>query len=72
MIISEFHNVIYRHVSKYLEMAEESWEQSYLPLLLLFFLVFRYVLDLNTQKSPSFSDSKGSLFYNLGQIIFEN
>lgn len=45
------------NVSKYLEMAEESWEQSYLPLLL-FFLVFRYVLDLNTQKSPSFSDSK--------------
>lgn len=58
MIISEFHNVIYRYVSKYLEMAEESREQSYMPLLLLLFLVFRYVLDLNTQKSPSFNDSK--------------
>lgn len=36
MIISEFHNIIYRHVSKYLEMTEGNWEQLYLLLLLLY------------------------------------
>lgn len=55
MVISEFQNIIYKHVSKYyVEIAEGSPEPP--PLLLL--LVFTFVPDLNTQRAPSFSDSK--------------
>lgn len=39
MIISEFHNIIYRPVSKYLEMTEGNWEQPSLPPLLLLLLL---------------------------------
>lgn len=70
MILSEFQNMIYNHVSKdYVEMAEGSW--SHPPIIIIFSLVFTYVPDLNTLIAPRFSDSK-SLFYSLGQISFEN
>lgn len=57
MWLSQFRNTIYRHVSKYLEMAEGNWEQSYLPHYF-FFSVFRHIADLNTQKSPTSNDSR--------------
>lgn len=62
--ISQFH-IIYRHVAKFCVKAI-----PHPPPII--FLVFRYVPDLNTQKSLSFHDPKTQayLFFSLNQIIF--
>lgn len=69
--LSQFRNTIYRHVSKYLEMAEGNWEQSYLPHY--FFFQFLDILLTWTHRNLQLSMIlEVSLVYNLGQTIFEN